>query len=254
MTRLVLVSLYPGLTHPQGDHGNVLALARRARLRGHDVETVVLAPADPIPKAAVLLLGGSEHEDQPALARHLRDGDRLRRAWAAGAVVFGSGAGFQVLGTAFEGLDGLFHEGVGLVDARTTLGTEVNLPAVTAPNPALGLPAMAGYESHLGRTTLGPGVMPLATLDLGTGNGAPGTDDAARTDAAAVDGAIGERIVGTYLHGPVLAWNPELADLLLAMALGDPPEPAPPGFAAEVRAARIAEARRVHAARRGAAG
>lgn len=242
MTRLVLVSLYPGLTHPQGDHGNVLALARRARLRGHDVETVVLAPADPIPEAAVLLLGGSEHEDQPALARHLRDGDRLRRAWVAGAVVFGAGAGFQVLGTEFAGLDGAMHEGVGLIDARTTLGAEVNLPAVTAPNSALGLPALAGYESHLGRTTLGPGVMPLATMDLGTGNG------------AASDGAVGERVVGTYLHGPVLAWNPELADLLLGMALGEPPPPAPLGFAAEVRAGRIAEARSVHAARRSEGG
>jgi hypothetical protein len=34
-----------------------------------------------------------------------------------------------------------------------------------------------------------------------------------------------ERIVGTYLHGPVLARNPALADLLLGWATGTAPEP-----------------------------
>jgi CobQ-like glutamine amidotransferase family enzyme len=34
------------------------------------------------------------------------------------------------------------------------------------------------------------------------------------------EGALAGRIVGTYLHGPVLARNPALADLLLGWALG----------------------------------
>ena len=33
------------------------------------------------------------------------------------------------------------------------------------------------------------------------------------------------RVVGTYLHGPVLARNPSLADALLSMATGQPPPP-----------------------------
>lgn len=36
----------------------------------------------------------------------------------------------------------------------------------------------------------------------------------------AADGAIHGHVIGTYLHGPVLARNPELADLLLGWALG----------------------------------
>ena len=37
-----------------------------------------------------------------------------------------------------------------------------------------------------------------------------------------VDGAISGNIFGTYLHGPVLARNPEFADLLLSRAHGAP--------------------------------
>jgi CobQ-like glutamine amidotransferase family enzyme len=41
----------------------------------------------------------------------------------------------------------------------------------------------------------------------------------------AADGAVRGHVIGTYLHGPVLARNPELADLLLGWALGRPLEP-----------------------------
>ena len=34
------------------------------------------------------------------------------------------------------------------------------------------------------------------------------------------EGAVQGSVVATYLHGPVLARNPELADLLLARAMG----------------------------------
>jgi len=43
----------------------------------------------------------------------------------------------------------------------------------------------------------------------GVGNGVDGTE-----------GALVGRMVGTYLHGPVLARNPELADQLLLWATG----------------------------------
>jgi CobQ-like glutamine amidotransferase family enzyme len=71
------------------------------------------------------------------------------------------------------------------------------------------LPTLTGFENHGGRTTLARGATPLAQVRRGTGNG----------DGSATEGAIDGRVVGTYLHGPVLARNPALADLLLAWAL-----------------------------------
>ena len=51
-------------------------------------------------------------------------------------------------------------------------------------------------------------------------------------------------VVGTYLHGPVLARNPALADLLLARAVGElPPLTVPDGIPAPT-AARLRGLRR----------
>jgi CobQ-like glutamine amidotransferase family enzyme len=51
-------------------------------------------------------------------------------------------------------------------------------------------------------------------------------------------------VIGTYLHGPVLARNPELADLLLGAVLDRELEPLPPSFGEASRVQRVAEARR----------
>ena len=69
------------------------------------------------------------------------------------------------------------------------------------------LEQLTGFENHAGVTMLGPKAQPLGRLVAGVGNG-DGTE-----------GAVSGRVVGTYLHGPVLARNPALADLLLGWAL-----------------------------------
>ena len=57
---------------------------------------------------------------------------------------------------------------------------------------------------------MGAGARPLARVVVGVGNG----------DGRGTEGAWSGRVVGTYLHGPVLARNPALADLLLGWAVG----------------------------------
>jgi lipid II isoglutaminyl synthase (glutamine-hydrolysing) len=61
-------------------------------------------------------------------------------------------------------------------------------------------------------TRLGPGVRPLSRTLVGTGNG-DGTE-----------GCYAGRVIGTYLHGPALARNPALADLLLSWVVGPLPQ------------------------------
>jgi CobQ-like glutamine amidotransferase family enzyme len=74
---------------------------------------------------------------------------------------------------------------------------------------------LTGFENHAGLTRLGPSVRPLARVVTGVGNGADVRPDGSRTE-----GAWAGRVVGTYMHGPVLARNPALADLLLTLATG----------------------------------
>jgi CobQ-like glutamine amidotransferase family enzyme len=81
---------------------------------------------------------------------------------------------------------------------------------------------------------------------VGAGNG---TGD--RSEGAVSDRGRGT-VVGTYLHGPVLARNPALADLLLTRAVGElPPLEVPEGIPAST-AARLRGARPVPELRTGA--
>jgi hypothetical protein len=252
---LLVVSAYPELTLPQADDGNVPALAHRARARGIEVETRTVHCGETLPPADVYVTGGLEDEEQGELAHWLGAGGGLRRAIEEGAVVLGVNSGYQALGEVFALPDGSEREGLGLLDVRTRRGERwIEGPVVTLPNDALGLPVLSGYESHYGLTELGPDVGSLAVLEVGRGNAGgapPGAGSAADAGAGATrrtEGAVAGRVIGTYLHGPVLARNPELADLLLAWVVGKTLEPLLPSFAEASRVQRVAEARRWAAA------
>ena len=244
MSRLRVVDVYPGAMFPQGDGGNLRMLEHRAGARGVEVETLGAPIGDPLPEADLYILQGAEDEDQPAVARLLAAEGTLVRAATSGKVIVGIGAGYEILGTSFETPEGATEPGLGLLDARTTLGEHVDIRVVTHPSPRFGLPALVGYEWHRGRTVLGPGAEPLAEVEIGVCNGGePPTD-----------GAVQGHVLGTYLHGPLLPRNPELADLLLGWALGRELEPLRSEFAELARAERIAEARDVWRRRQGLLG
>jgi CobQ-like glutamine amidotransferase family enzyme len=213
---LTVVSLYPELLGTYGDGGNALVLRERARQRGIEAE-VVAAPAGRPPPAGghIYLLGGGEDEPQLLAATGLRTAP-LASAVASGAVVLAVCAGFQIAGEHFPGSDGHTHPGIGLLDVRTHPGTPraVGDLAVEA-DPDLELPVLLGYENHAGRTEIGTG-RPLGRVLRGVGNGVPtepGLEGVVERQGAGL-------VVGTYLHGPVLAQNPALADLLLAHVAG----------------------------------
>jgi CobQ-like glutamine amidotransferase family enzyme len=102
---------------------------------------------------------------------------------------------------------------------------------VVEPDPALGLPLLLGYENHGGRTRPVEGAKgkPLGVVRRGIGNGTP--------DHA--EGWVIDRVLATYLHGPVLAQNPALADLLLRWVHPDLPPLDAPAEADVLRAARM---------------
>jgi lipid II isoglutaminyl synthase (glutamine-hydrolysing) len=217
MTALRIAVVYPDLLGTYGDGGNGLILARRAEWQGIEV-VLTQAPSDAaLPEADIYCLGGGEDGPQVRAARSLIEDGTLTRRVTAGAVVLAVCAGYQIVGKTFPGADGSLHDGVGLLDIVTAKGTGpravgevVGEPDGDAPDL---LPTLTGFENHGGQTTLGPDVTPLARVVQGVGNG----------DGSGTEGAVAGRVIGTYLHGPVLARNPALADLLLAWALGKDP-------------------------------
>lgn len=235
MTRpLRLVWVYPDLLSTYGDRGNVLVLERRARLRGIPVEIVEVNSDQRVPRDGdIYTMGGGEDLPQTLATRRLLADRGLHEAAERGAVVFAVCAGYQMLGVEFGGADDAPVPGLGLLDIRSGRGERRAVGEIIADvDPALNVGRLTGFENHQGVTRLGPGVRPLARTELGTGNG-DGTE-----------GSYAGRVLGTYLHGPALVRNPNLADLLLYWAVGPLP-PLPPQaeeLANRLRAERLAAA------------
>ena len=229
---LRLVWVYPDLLSTYGDRGNLLVLKRRARLRGIEVESVEVNADEAIPRQGdIYLLGGGEDLPQILAARRLRDDGGLAAVASRGAVIFAVCAGYQLVGTEFGGVEGEPVAGLGIINISSGRGERRGVGEIIADvDPGLGVPRLTGFENHQGVTRLGPGVRPLARVTLGVGNG-DGTE-----------GAYAGRVLGTYLHGPALARNPGLADLLLSWAAGplEPLDGADEEWARQLREERLA--------------
>jgi CobQ-like glutamine amidotransferase family enzyme len=200
--------LLPDVLGTYSDAGNATVLAQRLRWRGLPAQVLrITAEQTPPTDCDVFVLGGGEDAAQTYAADWLRQHSALRGAMQRSQVVAVC-AGLQVLGAWMQGTDGRRRSGADLLDLTTApVGTRAVGEIVThCTDPQVGI--LTGFENHQGRTTLGPGIRPLGHVQSGTGNG---NGD---------DGVLTDTVVGTYLHGPVLARNPDLADLILRRATG----------------------------------
>jgi CobQ-like glutamine amidotransferase family enzyme len=203
----------PDVMGTYGDGGNAVVLRQRLRLRGIDAEIIEITLADPVPDSLDLYtLGGAEDYAQRLATKHLIQHPGLQRAVERGAPVLAICAAIQVLGHWYETSSGERVDGVGLLDVTTspqprrTIGEVVSQPLLPGLSQRL-----TGFENHRGGTVLGSSAQPLATVVSGAGNRA----------GDGFDGAVQGSVIATYLHGPCLARNPELADLLLSRVVGD---------------------------------
>jgi len=232
-----IVWIYPDLLSTYGDQGNALILAHRAAARGHTVERVNVRSDQPVPSDAdVYLIGGGEDRPQRLAAERLRRDPGLVRAADRGAAILAVCAGFQLMGHSFYDEQEGVLPGLGLIDVTSHRGEVRCVGEVLADaDPVLTvggakLPPLTGFENHMGTTRLGTGVRPLGTVRLGNGNGA----------GAGTDGAHAGKIAGTYLHGPVLARNPALADLVLGWVDGAAASPVDDTWHLKLRTERLA--------------
>jgi len=214
---LHVCALYPDLMNIYADRGNLLMLRRRCEWRGLGFELAGVGIGDALdPDGCDLYyMGGGQDRDQELCAADLHEHKRAALTAAAerGAVVLGVCGGYQLLGHAYQ-LGDAELPGVGLLDISTTRGEGPRLignVAIEVDLPGAEGRVLAGFENHGGRTHLGAGAQPLGRVLHGRGNNGE-------------DGREGSRegkVIGTYLHGPLLPKNAWFADWLIATALGD---------------------------------
>ena len=235
--RAEVVLVYQSLLGIYGDRGNATVLAKRLAWRGFDAVLSVVEPGEPLPDTGdVYLLGGGEDAAQVSAVRALQADGGLHRAVDRGAAVLAVCAGYQIVGNSFTvGDDDRVIEGLGLLDVTTTRGPVRAVGEILSRWTGRDGDEqwLTGFENHGGYTTLGAGVRPLATVEVGVGNCGDGTE-----------GAVNGTVIGTYPHGPLLARNPALADHVLEIGLGEPLEPLDQPEVTELRRQRLAAVRR----------
>jgi CobQ-like glutamine amidotransferase family enzyme len=243
LTTIRVGHLYPDYLNIYADRGNIAVLEQRAAWRGHQLEVTALGMDDTVVpgEGDLYYIGGGQDREQLLVAEDLvGKADALHEAVAQGAAVLAVCGGYQLLGRGYRGFHGEDMPGIGLLPLETVAGErrmigDVLIECELVPGERL---TLAGFENHAGRTKLDPGAEPLGRVLAGFGN----------DGESGFEGCRAGRVIGTYLHGPLLPRNAWLADWLLAQALAhrlgtEPPllEPLPDQLehrAHEVSAAR----------------
>ena len=231
---LTIVHLFPELLNLYGDGGNVIALTRRLQWRGLPVEVREIGMGDAMDfsQADIVFIGGGADREQMIVKDAMVARKSELSAYVAdGGVLLAVCGGYQVLGHSYA-MDDVVVEGLGVIDMETVRGEGRLIGNAVIQSDICDAP-IVGFENHGGRTTLGPDAKPLGRV-LGKTFGNNGEDG--------FEGVHQGNLIGTYLHGPLLPKNPQVADYLIAQAYerrGDVLELAPLDDAIELEANRV---------------
>lgn len=204
---LKIVQLYPHEMNIYGDHGNLLALKKRAEQHGYAVEVIAheLGAKFDI-SADIVIGGGGQDSGQNKIQDDLQKNARVLRKMADDNVPMLMICGlYQLFGYYFETTDNQRINGIGIFDAQTVAGPRRLIGNIVLKTD---FGEVVGYENHSGLTTLNKGQKPFGIVTKGDGNNG---DDK-------TEGAIYKNVFGSYLHGPLLPKNPLFIDELIRLA------------------------------------
>ncbi len=216
--------LYPDLMNTYGDRGNIIVLQKRAEWRGISVkleQIFVSSDSQSLKSSDLIFMGGAQDTQQEIVNQDLQKekGKTLIEKIDNGTPgLFICGA-YQFLGKYYKTADGKELKGLGLFplftenpgeNAKRLIGNVLVEPNKALKSSVINLKSpLVGFENHGGRTYLDDKSMSLGTVVNGHGNNAKDK----------TEGIVYKNAFGTYLHGPILPKNPQLADLLLTFAL-----------------------------------
>jgi len=168
-----------------------------------------------------LFMGGAQDTQQEIVNRDLQEkkGMVLIEEIEQGTPGLYICGAYQFLGKYYKTADGKKLDGLGVFPLYTVNPGEHSERlignVIVQLNPSLKsnilnlTSPLIGFENHGGRTYLEDKAMALGTVKKGFGNN--GEDK--------TEGIVYKNSFGTYLHGPILPKNPQLADILLTIAL-----------------------------------
>jgi len=208
--------LYPDLMNTYGDRGNIITLSYRSKMMGIDAlihKISVNEQAEQISKMDIIFMGGAQDKQQEIVNKDLKiKGKYLKDAIKQGVPGLYVCGAYQFLGKYYKEADGNIIDGIGAFDLYTE-SPGPNVPRcighIVIRSKLFPEIRLVGFENHGGRTYLADKSLALAEVVKGYGNN--GEDK--------TEGIFYKNSFGTYMHGPVLPKNPELADYLIKKAI-----------------------------------
>ena len=207
---LRIAHLYPLTMFGGGDRGNVFALQKRARFHSLPIHIESIEIGQGIQQGYydLFIMGGGEEAAQKAVCADLlgKKGDILMQEIEKGIPCLAIAAAFELFGKHFTDSSGKKCPALEYLD----MYSEREVPAiagtclieVTIDGKS---EKVVGFEQHFGRNYLGPNTRPLGRVLMGKGNNGQDGNE----------GVAHKGFIGTYLHGPLLALNVALCDVLL---------------------------------------
>jgi len=224
-SHLVIGWLYPQLMSTYGDRGNILVLQKRCEWRGIKTEIVDIDQSTNDQRLTTIDLlfgGGAQDREQEIVMNDLMKKKHAikQHIGADKPALFVCGAP-QLMGNYYEPAAGKRIEGLGIFDMASihpgpkqdrligNVVAQIQTNNLSSPYHLVPGPFLVGFENHGGRTYLGENAKPFAKVIKGFGNnGEDGTE-----------GVVYKNAIGSYLHGPLLPKNPQIADWLITKTL-----------------------------------
>lgn len=215
MKELKILYLYPDILELYGDFGNIQVLKYRLEQRGFRaiVEPYSIGNNPPDFKNYDLVFaGGGADQEQGILAEDLiKYKDSIKEAIDNGVFFLLICGAYQLFGKYYKGVEGNIIHGLEIFDYYTeaiddrkkrcigniVIETELNGKKTK----------IIGFENHGGQTF--DVSNHFGTVLFGNGNKFDDTEE----------GFFKENVIATYLHGPLLSKNPELADYIIKYCL-----------------------------------
>ena len=207
--KITIGHLYPDLLNLYGDRENIQCLMKRCQWRGIEAETIPFELEDEIDfsKLDIVLLGGGSDREQMLVCEKLKEIQKDFKAYVENyGVVIAICGGYQLLGNYYKTEQGTM-KGLELVDLYTEQGEGRLIDNIVLQSDLFDMP-IVGFENHGGRTYIKDN-KPLGKVLYGAGN----------DGKSGYEGVVYKNVIGTYLHGPLLPKNPQLADWLISHAL-----------------------------------
>ena len=198
-----------------GDYGNIQVLKYRLEKRGFNLIVDKYSIGDEAPDFTsynIVFAGGGADNEQSILSKDLvKYKDNIKEAVEKGVFFLLICGAYQLFGKYYKGVEGNIIPGLEVFNYYTVAEPDRKKRCIgnIVLNVKLGdnETEVIGFENHGGQTF--DIDSPFGKVLYGNGNKFGDTEE----------GFFKENVIATYLHGPLLAKNPEVSDYIISYCL-----------------------------------